>query len=768
MNPSFQAILGDWLAEIARYADQSSALALGAFDLAGRPLYCNDGMRRLSGRQGADWSVADCLILPLFETLASAPAGDNNPIFQGWLTLEGQGLPARSAHGAVWRRGDRLLILAESDVNELDRAIDEIAALNDERTNLQRDLTRLKAVLETQKRELIALSEHFALELTEREQAEIALKRHATRLALINQIARQVAEMLDLQSVLNRAATLIQQSFGYPHVGLFLVDDARQEIVMRAKAGSYAALFRPDHRLGWGRGIVGWVAQQGEMLLANDVRHEPRYRNPFSEQIIHSELSVPIRIGGLVVGVLDVQCQDVNAFDDNDLMVMATLADQLAVAIRNAELYEAESQQRALAEALSDTAALVNSTLDRNEALDRILAHIERVVPHDAADVMLIEEGTARSVRCRGYAELGSEEAVLATSFLVAETPNMAAVLNRGTPHVIPDTADYPGWIIKPSSNWIRSHISAPIRVANRTFGLLNVESATPGFYSQAHADRLQAFADQVAIALHNTQLYGQINRYAEFLEQRVDERTAELRQEKERAEELSALKSRFIETASHEFRTPLALIQSSSDMLKTYFEQLSPAKRQEKLDRIEEGIRRMVELLENVLAVTQTDSDKANLVLAPLDLDAFCQDLLPKLAAKTGMGDRIVFLNTASCAEVVVDQSLVRVIIESLVSNALKFSPSDTRVIVELTCDPQQIVFRVQDRGMGIPAADQYLIFEAFQRAGNIGALPGSGLGLTLVKRATQALGGAIRFESAEGQGTTFWVTIPTGALES
>ncbi len=193
------------------------------------------------------------------------------------------------------------------------------------------------------------LYEEIRRELTERKRAEEALAQRATQLALLNDIGGRIAGILDLESVLDRAATLVHESFGYYHVALFTVDGEREELLMRTRDGAFDSVLPTDHRLKLGRGMVGWVGRHGETLLANDIAAEPRYINVHPDRLpTGSELTVPIRVGKEIVGVLDVQSPQLNAFDEDDVMVMETLADQIAVAIHNAQLYEAI--QRELAE----------------------------------------------------------------------------------------------------------------------------------------------------------------------------------------------------------------------------------------------------------------------------------------------------------------------------------------------------------------------------------------------------------------------------------
>ena len=201
---------------------------------------------------------------------------------------------------------------------------------------------------------------HTAQDITERKRVEKALERRVAQLALLNDIGREISAVIELESVLDTSVRLVQNTFGYHHVALFTLNREQGELVMKARAGDYANLFPPEHRIKLGQGMVGWTGRHGKTLLANDVRTEPNFVNFFPDAIpTRAELAVPIRVGAEVVGVLDVQSRQVNAFDENDVMVIETLADQIAVAIKNASLYKAV--QRELAERRQAEASLRQS-----------------------------------------------------------------------------------------------------------------------------------------------------------------------------------------------------------------------------------------------------------------------------------------------------------------------------------------------------------------------------------------------------------------------
>ncbi len=187
----------------------------------------------------------------------------------------------------------------------------------------------------------------IARDITERKRAEGVLTRRAAQLAVLSDVGRQIAAILSLDQVLARAALLVQENFGYHHVALFLIDHDHGELVMKAIAGNFLRLFPLNHRIRLDAGMVGWVGAHGQRLWANDVDAEPHYINFYPEVIpTRSELSVPICIGDETAGVLDVQSPEPNDFDDDDVRVIETLADQIAVAIANARLYEAARQTR--------------------------------------------------------------------------------------------------------------------------------------------------------------------------------------------------------------------------------------------------------------------------------------------------------------------------------------------------------------------------------------------------------------------------------------
>jgi PAS domain S-box-containing protein len=192
-------------------------------------------------------------------------------------------------------------------------------------------------------------------DITERKQVGVDLQKRVAQLALINDVGREIAAVLNLQNVLEIAARRIHEAFGFYHVALFTFDQQRGELVMQARAGNFAHLFPDGHRVKLGEGVVGWTGKHGQKVLANNVQTELKYRNYYPDLLpTQAELSLPLKIGKQVVGILDVQSPHLNAFSQDDISVLETLAAQVAVAIENARLYDnvrAELAERNKAEA---------------------------------------------------------------------------------------------------------------------------------------------------------------------------------------------------------------------------------------------------------------------------------------------------------------------------------------------------------------------------------------------------------------------------------
>ncbi|QIF04614.1 HAMP domain-containing sensor histidine kinase [Roseimicrobium sp. ORNL1] len=242
-----------------------------------------------------------------------------------------------------------------------------------------------------------------------------------------------------------------------------------------------------------------------------------------------------------------------------------------------------------------------------------------------------------------------------------------------------------------------------------------------------------------------------------------VEKSRAELQRALEREQELNKLKTRFVSIVSHEFRTPLGIIGSSAEILEHYEGKLTPEQRKEHLHAITENVKRTARMMEDALALSRMDSGGITFNPAPLEVRAFCERLCDEMRSATARKNPIeleVALNVSGA--VLLDEALLRHMLTNLLSNAVKYSEEGTPVQLRVQRIENGIRFEVEDHGIGIPESDRDRLFEAFHRAENVGHVHGTGLGLVIAKRCCDLHGGRISFQTIEGQGTTFTITLP------
>lgn len=249
----------------------------------------------------------------------------------------------------------------------------------------------------------------------------------------------------------------------------------------------------------------------------------------------------------------------------------------------------------------------------------------------------------------------------------------------------------------------------------------------------------------------------------------------AEMYKTLEKEKELNELKSRFVSMASHEFRTPLSTILFSAGLLEDYGHKLAEDKKITHLHRIQAGVQRMTELLDDVLLIGKAEAKKLEFKPALLDLEKFCRELVEEIVLGIGSQHKVNFVlrnslnssSTGSYPNAHMDEKLLRHILNNLLSNAIKYSPEGSTVDLEIAYEDEQAIFYIKDAGIGIPPEDLQRLYESFHRARNVGTIQGTGLGLAIVKRSVDLHGGQIDAKSEVGVGTTFTVRLPLNNQE-
>ncbi|MCB9300332.1 MAG: PAS domain S-box protein [Lewinellaceae bacterium] len=235
-----------------------------------------------------------------------------------------------------------------------------------------------------------------------------------------------------------------------------------------------------------------------------------------------------------------------------------------------------------------------------------------------------------------------------------------------------------------------------------------------------------------------------------------------ELRKSLNREKELSELKSRFVSMASHEFRTPLTTIASSSELIGLYTESGQQDKRSKHLRRIRSAVTNLTGILGDFLSLSKLEEGKIRLEPVTFLLLDLAEEIVDDIQGLLKNGQKINTNFEKLGQEVVLDKKMLKNVFINLLSNAIKYSPEGASIHFSVQLQDSQLLASIRDEGIGIPEEDQRHLFTRFFRAANAINIQGTGLGLNIVKRYLDILGGEIRFESAEGKGTTFFVELP------
>lgn len=369
----------------------------------------------------------------------------------------------------------------------------------------------------------------------------------------------------------------------------------------------------------------------------------------------------------------------------------------------------AEREQRSLSDALRDTALTLTSTLHLSEVFDRILANVGRVVPHDTVDIMFIEAGEARIVRSQGYERWDLDPSNIV--FSVNDTSTLRQMMETGQPMLIPDVRQYPSWVKVVNANWMRSYVGVPIILQSEIIGFLNLTSATVDFFTPVHADHLQAFAAQAAIAIQNAQLY-------------------------EEAQTLAAMEER--QRLAYDLHDAVSQMLFSSSLLSESLPRLwkrSPDKIEpqlEQLTRLNRGAH--AELRNLLMELSPTNLIKTNM-----------HELLRQLALATSARTNLkidVQVSGLTNFPADVHMTLYRIAQEAL-NNIVKHARA-TQVELSLTSQTGQTVLRIRDNGRG---------FDPRQTQAR-------SMGLNIMQERARTIGAVLEIITEIGQGTEIITT--------
>ncbi|MEA3195000.1 MAG: hypothetical protein QOD26_3333 [Betaproteobacteria bacterium] len=546
-----------------------------------------------------------------------------------------------------------------------------------------------------------------------------------------------------LEAVAERAARICDAT----DARIFLVEGEQFRPVAGSGAVQVERAPRPlDRGSPSGRAIIDRATQHIEDILALPAEEFPVGRRMAELSGWRTILSVPLMRESRAFGTIVLRRAEVRRFSEKQIALLQTFADQAAIAIENARLFnetkEALEQQTATAEILK---VISSSPTNEQPVFDAIVQSAARLFGRRARIRLVDREQfhlRARSDTAEGDVanaplpitadSIGGQIFFGRTALQVADT--QAA----GVPAASVERGEKVGY---------RSIARAPMMREGEVIGLIAVHSAEPGGLSEKQMALLTTFASQAVIAIQNARLFREIQ-----------EKSAQL-------EVANKHKSEFLANMSHELRTPLNAIIGFSEVLSERMFGEVNEKQADYLKDIHESGKHLLSLINDILDLSKIEAGRMDLELGSFDLPGAISNAMTLVRERAQRhGVQLGAEVDPRLGEFRADERKFKQILLNLLSNAVKFSREGGRVDVTVKLNTDKVEFAVKDTGIGVSAEDQIRLFEEFRQVGSDSArkAEGTGLGLALTKKFVELHGGEIRVDSAPGKGSVFSFTLP------
>lgn len=406
---------------------------------------------------------------------------------------------------------------------------------------------------------------------------------------------------------------------------------------------------------------------------------------------------------------------------------------------------------------LMEITARVNAGLFLDEILDGVYRDFKDFIPYDRIGFSLIEED-GKSIKAR-WAKAEYTPLRLGRGYaaqLAGSTLKM--IINSGQPRIINDLEAYA--LKKPESKatrlildeGIRSSLTCPLIANGAPIGFMFFSSRKPNAYASIHIDIFQQIAGQLSVMVEKGRLVAELAAQKLELEQKNDE-----------LHRLTDLRNSFLGVAAHDLRNPIGNIQMAMSLLMDKRFTLAPDEQDNMFAEIDSQTHYMLNLLNDLLDVSHIESGKFTLNPVTIEIGSFLREIVQRHNRLAETKGTTIQLETVAAGEATADPMRLRQVMDNLISNAVKFSPAGSVILVRAKMEKRDWLVSVQDQGPGLTSEDQQRLFQDFVRlsAKPTGGEKSTGLGLAITRRVIEAHGGHIGVNSEPGQGATFWFTL-------
>ncbi len=589
-----------------------------------------------------------------------------------------------------------------------------------------------------------------AITQTERQLEEALCKaeKRVNELSTFQEVILQLNTPLELDSVLNLIAESALQLVDADNLHIYLYDMESDNFSISAARWSNGdtspAVSAPRKE-----GLTRTVALRKEAIVINDAPSHPLFQGTQAKGWqVKAIAGFPLMYGKVVLGVFTITYLHTHTFSKDDLRVLTLLADQAAVAVRNAALFDNSQRRLRDMTALMDMATRVTGKLEVQEVMQTTVQVLRQLFNARASTITMLTDDKLELLVVAGDGIL--PEMIGEARMKVGEGVSGVAIRLADTVY-IPDAHADPDFLS--FGDEIRSLIAVPLLVRDEAIGTLTIDSDEPYAFDAANIKLIAVAAAQVSITIANARLFGDIKKHAEDLEEAYIE-----------LKESDRLKDELVQNVSHELRTPLSFVRGYVDLL------------------LDEVMGPLAEAQVDALNIVSTKTDEITRLIGDIvtlqrinasNLDFEMVDMVD--CVKTAVsghqltadkqGVEVTF-DCADYSELVaeIDAGRINQVLANLIGNAIKFSPDGGTVGVFLHEQDNNIRVDIIDKGIGIPKDKHQRIFERFYQVDGSSRrrFGGTGVGLAIAKRIVDAHGGALWVESEEGEGSKFMFALP------
>jgi signal transduction histidine kinase len=547
------------------------------------------------------------------------------------------------------------------------------------------------------------------------------------RYFLLYELFRTISSTLDPQKALDLIIDAAVKITGASSGSLCLVDWQKGVLDIEVSRGFIQPLL--DLKLKVGEGITGWVAKTGEALLVGDTAKDSRYVEV--KQDIKSELAVPLTIDGKLIGVVNVDSVELNAFDIEDLELLTLLSKQSALMIENARLFDTVQRKVKELTTLIEISKTVASTLALDKALNEIVERAAKLMDSKLCAVRLLsDDGESLILRAYyGTSAVYSDNPVISVrdsligKVILTGQPMQVADIKKETSYPLSELAEREG---------LFSLLAVPLKVRERVIGVIIINKSTFYSFSEEEITLMRTFADLCAVTIENARLY---------------EKMVMLEEQTRRAERLAAV-GELAAGVAHEIRNPLTII-------KMIFES-GAALNEKDVEIISEELERMGKIVTHFLKFAKPSDPHRELC----DVNESLDNVLFLLSH--ALDEKRIALQCnldAHLQKIHADPIQLRQVFLNVLMNSIEALPENGRINVNsVRLTNGWIRVQIEDNGAGIPQEVKDKLFVPFTTTKPTGL----GLGLSIVKRIIKGHRGKIRIESAENRGTTVAIDLP------